>query len=533
VVASLDRGFFGTTAAADEEQSVRRHAAWSRIVDAFVDIGILLLAYWIFGVRVAEFLAHTTGVPAAGNLLPLALLIVSVGIIFLSVRGASTALAETGGIRWRQRTRATTILGLLAGAGLVWVGTVPSAIVAPAAVGELVAAPVQVPLITVDWEYWDQWIPGADQGTYYLTLGCSDGRPIGQFRESFALAETAGSHLGPAPADRLGRTNVACGDWRTFYANRRLEAGLDQAASYAWDSLDVSAAIAADGSVEFTEVHRIVFSANPPSTVTWVVGPLSLGDLTDLRVSEPTTTYAVGPDAASADYGARAWQDQGSWRISWWFPFTSAGVPATHTFTIRYRLPSAIQKSDGSQWVLAAPILSIDRPQPIWLATIQVQMPGVVGKAGAQLDNDLDAHQGLDERGQGVFEAVNVPGGTGMNIRVAFPAPQDESSLLPAPTETSTPTPSPTPSPTSTPTNMPSPTHTPTLAPTATRTPSPVPTVTPTDSPTSTPTATDTEVPPTPTNPPIRPRPFTATPRPAPLSTPTPGRVTGIGGRSP
>jgi hypothetical protein len=57
----LDRGVLGTYAATDESAHERRQSAFGRLVGAFIDVGLLVLAYWIVGAPVANSLVRSSG----------------------------------------------------------------------------------------------------------------------------------------------------------------------------------------------------------------------------------------------------------------------------------------------------------------------------------------------------------------------------------------------------------------------------------------------------------------------------------------
>jgi hypothetical protein len=137
-------------------------------------------------------------------------------------------VAPCGGL-----ARALTALGAAAAALLFTVGAAaPAAVAGPTVVSTASLSPEltrEVDQVVVAWEFWVPWSPRADQATYNLSLSCSNGRPIGQFREAFT--PPSGATMPDGPVGRLGPTSVACDDWQQLYGARRRAAGLPETPS--------------------------------------------------------------------------------------------------------------------------------------------------------------------------------------------------------------------------------------------------------------------------------------------------------------
>ncbi|HUE75746.1 MAG TPA: serine/threonine-protein kinase, partial [Chloroflexota bacterium] len=489
---SFERRLVGTMAAPSETQSVRRVGVVGGLIGAFVDVALLLVAFWVLGIPIAQDMAGSLGQAETGSLLLVTLTIAVFWILNGPVREAATVLGETGGGFWSRRARALPRMVLGAAAILVaCFAAVPAAIATPAVAGGLALHAPRLPVLVVDWEHWLPWTPSQEFGTYNLALSCSDGRWIGQFREAVRLDTVPGIPFGQT--GRLGPTEFSCDDWRLAYFAFRQNVGLHATdPRFSWDWLDVQATINADESVDVTETHRVVFTAGSHNHLSvslaagvGALGPPAAGiaeavpgghrrlmlpmaglsnavQITDVEIYEGSFRYALDPTSDDSTRFARTWREGDEFKVGWWFP--EVGSPSERTYTVRYRLTGALQ-SAGRLRRLEWNVLQAARQEPVWRTTVKVALPAEYGLDEINLGtDDLSARSGMLDRQTAWFEGRDTGPDTGLTIMLEFPAPG-------VPPET------PTPIPSSTSTSSPSPTHTP--EPSATLTPTPMPTSTP------------------------------------------------------
>jgi hypothetical protein len=528
VGARLDRGLLGTRAADTEAQSARRLSAMGRVVNAILDVVFLLAVYWIVGVPITEKLVQATGQPVISSLVLGGVLLLAIASVVAAARRAAATVAESSGAVWRARARALTALAAAAAALLFTAGAAaPAAVAGPTAVSTAAFTPElahTVDQVVVDREAWVPWSPGPDQATYNLVLSCSNGRPLGQFREAYTPGD--GVPMPNGNVGRLGQTSVDCDNWQQVYTAHRRAAGLPDTPSYSWEWVDAQATLNTDQSVDVVQTQGVFFSAGRYSNLTWNLGSSDSGSLDGLKVSEGDTGYQVVPDGVAppaAGRFAQLTERDGQRIVNLSFPETAA--PALRTFVLRYRLVNALALN-GDLQQFAQDLLATDHSQPIWRSTAQIHLPDQIAGTSVQLaSSGVAAHSGLLNEHTAVFDAQDVAAGDGLSVRVTYPSGSP----------TATPTPSPTPSPTST--SMPTPTRTSVpvvVAPT--RTPVPPSTSTPTEEPTTTevPTDTPTELPPPtatrvppprPTNTPVPVRPVVRPPTSTPVPTTPPRRI--------
>lgn len=525
VGARLDRGLLGTRAADTEAQSARRLSAMGRVVTAILDVVFLLAVYWIIGVPLTEKLVQATGQPTIGSVVLGGVLLLAVVSVVVAARRAAATVAESSGAVWRARARALTALAAGAAALMFTAGAAaPAAVAGPTAVSTAAYTPElthTVDQVVVDWEAFVPWSPGPNQSTYNLVLSCSNGRPLGQFREAYT--PSSGAPMPNGAVGRTGSTAIGCDNWQQVYTAHRRAAGLPDTPSHSWEWVDVQATLNTDQSVDVVQSQRVFLSAGRHSTLSWNLGSANSSSLDALQVSEGDTKYLVVPDGAAppaATRFAQLSQRNGQRVLNLFFPETAA--PALRTFVIRYTLVNALAAT-GDLRQFAQNLLDADHSQPIWRSTAAIRLPGQVDASSVQLASDgVAARSGLLNDHTAVFDVQDVAPGDGLSVRVTYPSGSPTASPTAAPTDTPTATPSPTS------TSMPASTHTPVpviIVPT--RTPLPSSTTTPTDEPTPTvdPTETPIQAPPTATSvPPLRP---TNTPVPVrvvrpPTSTPLP-----------
>jgi|GEM_PF-3510859 len=139
----LERRLVGVQGAPDERALTRRVAALGRLVGALLDVGYLVVGYWVVGVPALGSLVRLTGRPELATYALLGLVAATVVLLAGAVRQATTALAETNAPGWAERARIVSPLAIAAGAFLVsTLAAAPVAVVAPAAVGAVALEPV-------------------------------------------------------------------------------------------------------------------------------------------------------------------------------------------------------------------------------------------------------------------------------------------------------------------------------------------------------------------------------------------------------
>ncbi|HET6316873.1 MAG TPA: hypothetical protein VFG86_10460, partial [Chloroflexota bacterium] len=561
--ARLDRGLLGTSAASTEDDSARRVGALGGVASAFLDVGLLVVIYWVIGGPLTHALVSGTGQPALSSVVLGAFLLLALLFVLSAARRAALTLAETS--RAVTRARATALVAIAAAfAALLFAfgAAAPAAVAGPSSVSTAAMSPElsrAADVVVVNWESWLPLSPRADQATYALALSCSNGQPIGEFREAFTPA--AGSAMPTGPVGRVGATNVPCDRWQQVYSAHRQAAGLPDTPTYSWDWHDVDAMVNADRSVSIAETYRVFFSSGHHSSLSWNLGPAAAGSIEDVRLFQGNVEYPLVAQGRNVPYAQLSDGPTGR-VVTWTFPEVAG--PAERTFTIRYRVKGP---GDGFA-VFHKLVAAADRSAPIWNTSVEVHLPAEVDATKLDLGwTGADARGGLRDARTAVFAAQAIGGGTSLDITVGPPAGNSAGPLSsleqkalaaaepPTPTATATMTPTAVPA---TATRVPAtatsiPPRATAIPPTATSVPptaisvpataTPVPaTATPTEEPptatpvrptatrvppTATPvppTATPTEEPPTPTE---VPEPPTATPQP-PTSTAVPPTATPV-----
>jgi hypothetical protein len=510
----LDRGLLGTSAAVDELAQQQRTGAFGRIVGALIDVGLLVLAYWVIGAPIAAALVRSTGQAWIGAAALAVLLAAIVAVLGVAVLQTRRTLEDTGGAAWRARATALAVLCLL----LIPLATVlgaatPAALATPAATGALELQPSRVPMLVVDWDFWLPWTPDQDQATYQLALSCTDGTRIGEFRETFRPPQGA-----PMPAGRVGQlglTSLPCDAWPAEYAARRQAAGLGNTSSLSTDALDVSATVNSDNSVDVVETHRVTFTSGAQDHVAVRLGAPTT-NLSRLSVSEGDVQYAVDPSGPLPARYARSWQEGGQTWVGWWFP--AVGSPAQRTYTIAYRISGAVRDTPDSGHAIDWRVLPADPDQPIWMATLALKLPDDVPSDTVHLQADgAPVQSGVLDGRSAWFTAASALAATPLEATVDFGG---QAAAAPTPTPVPTHTPAPSSTPTSSPTAAPTPTAVPSESPTEVPVATEVPTEEPSTSPTvlTTLSATPTVLTPTATPSPME----TQVPEPSPSVEDTP-----------
>jgi tRNA A-37 threonylcarbamoyl transferase component Bud32 len=527
----LDRGLLGTEAAGSEANHERRQSAFGRLIGAFIDVLLLVLAYWLIGAPLAAALVRSTGQTWIGAAALGVLLVGIAAILGVAVLQTRQTLDETGGPAWRARAAALAALCLLLfPLAAVTSAAAPAALASPAASGAFALQTPRTPMLVVDWDFWLPWTPDQTQATYQLALSCTDGTRIGEFRETFT--PPAGAPMPAGRVGQLGQTNLPCDAWPAEYAARRQAAGLGNTSSLSWDALNVNASVNSDNSVDVVETHRVTFTSGSHDHLAVKIGAPA-GSLSQLSVAEGDQQYAIDPTSPEPARYARSWQEGGDTWIGWWFPAVDS--PAQRTYTIAYRIAGAVRPSAQSGQTVSWHVAPPDPDEPIWMATLAVKLPDDVDSDTIHMTVDgAPAQTNVLGDPTAWFTAAAAVANQPLDATVQFGAappapPTPTSTSTPSPTSTSTAAPTSTatiaPSATPTVTETPAPTvevvasEEPTLEPTAQPTQptvvaaTPSPTVVPTAAPTAAPTDTpEPEASPAPAD----------TPTPAPVATDTP-----------
>jgi tRNA A-37 threonylcarbamoyl transferase component Bud32 len=420
--ARLDRGLLGASAASSEEHSARRAAALGGIAGALIDVGFLLIGYWVIGVPATAALIRLTGEPAFGSVVLAGVLVLALLATLASLRHAATTLAETGGSQWRARARAFTVLALAAVASLVAVGgAAPVAIAGPSPVGAQGLTPAMTrvgpPTVVVDWDFWLPWTPRQEESTYNLSLRCSNGQPIGQFHEAFE--PPAGQILPAGNAGQLGATSVPCDEWQQVYLARRHAAGLPDAASFSWEWVDIQASLNSDRTVDVVETQRVQFNVGRHKSLSWNMGDMGAA-MSNLEVWEGDSAFPVVANGSLGEHYAQTWDNGGERWVSWSFPELSG--PAVRTYTLKYRLAAGSASPDAAtlfKQIVAAP----ERREPVWRTTVQVHVPDELAQTDLGLNASVAAAQTgrIDPRTLW-FETSALAGGEGLSVAVNLPS---------------------------------------------------------------------------------------------------------------
>ncbi|HEX5418084.1 MAG TPA: protein kinase, partial [Chloroflexota bacterium] len=520
LAARLDRGLLGTQLADSEDAAAERLAAAGQLLDAFFDVALLVLGYWILGVPVGTELAVRTGHTWLPSVFLLGLLVLCGAVIYFRWQAVRAVLDRTGGEAWARRARvlsfASVALVAFAAAGCA---AAPAALAMPADVGGYAFAPAMSPASTtaaspallIAWEQWIPSSPRSDQATYRVVLSCSDGQQFGDYRQAIPVAKDQAIPVGLVSVPSAAGTD--CTHWRQEYWSLRGALGIGDAPAASWQNLDVRATVAGDGSVAVVKTERIALTGQVPASLTWDE-PIPSG-ATNLNFASTGLQLPVNPpENTPAPYISLAkGSDPNHQTITLWLG--SLVPPVERSLEITYQLAGAEQTVNGRHQV-AIPVRSGNGLGPAWAITTQITLPEAMPASAVTLSSEgTPANTTYVNNQTGWFGAANLPPEASFTALISWggpppatptPAPATPAAVVVAPTNTPTPTPTDTAvpptatsEPTDTPTAVPPPSDTPvpatsTAAPTRTVFPSPtlVPTKTlvPTRTPVPTRTAT-------------------------------------------
>ncbi len=433
----IDRHVLGTSTARTEDWAEQRARALGGVAAAMIDVAFLILVYWILVSPAAYALDRITGRSETGSILLVLLVITAMARLLGPLHHAVVTVEESGGARFSRRLRSVSAL-LAVAAALVLGGcaATPLALAAPAVTGGLALEAPVASTVVVDWEHWIPWTPARDQATYDLSLSCSDGRKLGQFREAIPVPR-----LAPMPSGnvgRLGPTDIPCDRWTTVYFSHRQEAGLSSAPSASLDWLDVRASLRPDRTADVVETHRVLFTSGSYQSLSWSLTEGASGEVSDVQVFEDGDLVPLNPRQTSGAYAIAATRDS-QFVVSWWFPTIQS--PAERVFTIKYRLKDAVRPL-GSGYRFERQVLPPDRIGPAWRITVEVVLPGEFESSAVHLSaNGVASEFGMADKRTASFSTEDVPTGSGLDVVVDFPGLGSavRPPVAPTPTPTSTP----------------------------------------------------------------------------------------------
>jgi hypothetical protein len=433
---AIDRRLLGANAARTEDHSQRRIRALGGVVGALLDVGFLVLAYWILGVPAATAIGRVTGRSEVGSILLGALVVAAISLMLGPLHHAIVTVEETGGPRWSSRMRALPAFAAALVALLVaGCAAAPLALAAPDVAGGIALQASPPSTVVVDWEHWLPWTPTQTEATFDISLSCADGRKFGQFREAFRVPN--GTSMPTGSVGQRGPTNVSCDNWPAVYFAQRRAAGLPPSPTVSLDWLDVHATVRPDRSVDVVETHRVLFTFGSYQRLSWsLVGGAQ--QISNLRVLENGVPYPINP-AQPGDRYARTSVQGGQSIVTWWFPPVAS--PAERVFTIEYRLKEGVQPH-GAGYRFERLVLPPSHLGPTWRTTVEVTLPGSFQSSAVQLSSTgVPARYGMVDSRTASFDSADAPVGTGLDVIVDFPSLGTTSGPPATPTSTPTPTP--------------------------------------------------------------------------------------------
>jgi len=189
--------------------------------------------------------------------------------------------------------------------------------------------------------------------------------------------------------------------------------------SLLWQRYDVNIQVLVNSDILVEEIQQIQFTSGT-FRFGFAAIPLDRVErITDVSVAEliDGQERRYKPNS-SAPYGFETTQSDNNLEITWYFPPTSA---STHTYVLRYRVIGGLRfYEEGDQlWWKAIPP---DHNFPIRASTITVTLPATFSQEQLKVASYGPATiTRLNERGQVVFEAQNIPPDQELEVRVQFP----------------------------------------------------------------------------------------------------------------
>jgi hypothetical protein len=529
---AVDRRLAGVRPAPDEAAAERRVGACAGLVGGILDVGLLIVAYWLLGAPLVSALARATGQSWIGSVALGGLVVLASAILWSRLRAARAIFAETGEERWARRAGAASAMALgLAALLIAGCAALPTTLATPAT-ERFGASAGPLDHVLVNWQFWQPDTPRSGESTYNVALSCSNGDALGDFREAFQPVSG-----GPLPSGNVGLTDprvnlelMPCATWRDSYFGLRQSAGLGTQPSLSWNWVDVRAVLGADGAADVVERHWVAFTEGSADHLEWVEPGDAQGAIQSLDLREGDVAYPLDPTGPAPDRYARSSLAARQLTVDWFFPLVTA--PAERTFTLQYRLPGAIEQV-GDRKRFSRQVL-LPRVGPAWRTTVAIVLPDSANPNNVVLTtSDAAASRRVLDARTAWFESKDQPSDGSLTVGIEFadtvgPTPTVPPPAAPTPTSTAvvavdlTATPTATSTDTATPTETPDDSTTATVV--ATASPTPIEAASPSAVPTSTqaaatarPTATRTPVPATqtPSRTPVSPT-TTATSSPTP-----------------
>jgi serine/threonine-protein kinase len=487
---AVDRRLAGVRPAPDEAAAERRVGACAGLAGGILDVGLLIVAYWLLGMPLVSALTQATGQSWISSVALGGLVLVASAILWLRLRAARAIFAETGEERWARRAGAASAMALgLAALLIAGCAALPTTLATPAT-ERFGASAGPLDHVLVNWQFWQPDTPRSGESTYNVALSCSSGDALGDFREAFQPASG-----GPLPSGNIGLTDprvnlelMPCTTWRDSYFELRQAAGLGTQPSLSWNWVDVRAVLGADGTADVVERHWVAFTEGAADHLEWAEPGDTQGAIQGLDLREADVAYPLDPTGPALDRYARSSLAGTQSTIDWFFPLVTA--PAERTFTLHYRLPGAIEQV-GDRKRFSRQVL-LPRAGPAWRTTVAIVLPDSASPDNVVLTtSDAAASRRMLDARTAWFESKDQSSDGSLTVGIEFadtvgPTPTVPPPAAPTPTSTAivaidltaTPTSTDTTTPTETPEDSPTATivSTASPAPTEAGTPSAVPT---------------------------------------------------------
>jgi serine/threonine-protein kinase len=481
---AVDRRLAGVRPAPDEAAAERRVGACAGLVGGILDVGLLIVAYWLLGAPLVSALARATGQSWIGSLALGGLVLLASVILWSRLRAARAIFAETGEERWARRAGAASAMALgLAALLIAGCAALPTTLATPAA-ERFGTSAGPLDHVLVNWQFWQPDTPRSGESTYNVALSCSNGDALGDFREAFQ--PVSGGPLPSGNVDlidpRVNLEGMPCATWRDAYFELRQAASLGTQPSLSWNWVDVRVVLGDDGTADVVERHWVAFTEGSADHLEWVEPGGTQGAIQSLDLREGDVAYPLDPTGPAPDRYARSSIAGRQLTVDWLFPLVTA--PAERTFTLQYRLPGAIEQvSDRKRF--SRQVL-LPRVGPAWRTTVAIVLPASANPDNVVLTtSDAAASRRMLDARTAWFESKDQPSDGNLTVGIEFadtvgPTPTVPPPAAPTPTSTAVVAVDLTATPTATSTDTATPTETPDDSTTATivATPSAVPTST-------------------------------------------------------
>jgi uncharacterized membrane protein YgcG len=187
-----------------------------------------------------------------------------------------------------------------------------------------------------------------------------------------------------------------------------------------WQRYDVNITVQQNSDMLVEEIQQIAFTSGT-FRFGFAAIPLDRVErITDVEVSEIINgVERPYTPRSSNEYGFVTSTNEGNLEITWYFPPTGE---STHTYILRYRVNGGLRFYDGGDqlwWKAIAP----DHNFPIRESKVTVTLPATFAQDQLKVASyGASATGSVNERGQVVFEAQNIPADEELEVRVEFPS---------------------------------------------------------------------------------------------------------------